>query len=63
MPLKEVSGLFHDIERSKGNMWETDPNLERVTTIGQVIENVPALSQKVYEKANTDNLLQRNKPS
>ena len=44
-------------------MWEADPNFERGITIGQVIENVPALYHKVYEKANTDNLLQRNKPS
>ena len=51
------------IKLSKDNMWEADPNLERGITIGQVIENEPALYHKLYEKASTDNLLQRNKTS
>ena len=63
VPIKEVSGLFHDVEHSKDNMWEADPNLERGITIGQVIENEPALYHKLNEKASTDNLLQRNKTS
>ena len=50
VPLKEVSGLFHDIKHSKGNMWKADPNLERGITIGQVIENKPALNHKLYER-------------
>ena len=41
VPIKEVSGLFHDVEHSKDNMWEADPNLEMGITIGQVIENEP----------------------
>ena len=50
VPLKEVSGLFHDIEHSKSSMWKADPNLERGMTIGQVIENEPALNHKLYER-------------
>lgn len=50
--LKQLSEIFHiNIKRAKEKILETDPNLERNTTICQYIENkFAACCQMYYDK-------------
>ena len=50
VPIKEVSGLFHDVEHSKDNMWEADPNLEKSMTIPQGIGKVLVPYCKLHDE-------------
>ena len=48
--LKELLELFHDIDSTKGKMFEADPNLGRSLTNCQSMESMCAQYGKLHDK-------------